>query len=210
MVGDGAFDEGIGWECLSFAVLHRLPLLVLCENNGYAAHTGPARRGAPDLVSERARAFGLPARVLDGNDPLQLVDRLGAAIAGLRAGSGPVFCELQTYRTCSHVGPENDDILGYRSAAEIAKWRLRDPLAYLAEVLRAQGVTAAALAALQAELDAEIQAAYAEARAAPPPRPDELERLALPAGDAPNAPPFLDGAETGFRAGQAEARLAPY
>lgn len=216
VVGDGAFDEGIGYECLSFAALHRLPLLVICENNGYAAHTGLRARGMPDQVAARAGAFGLPVQVLDGNDPLLLARRLGEAVARIRAGGGPEFCELQTYRTCSHVGPESDDGLAYRSAAELAKWRLRDPIPWLAQVLRADGVAEAAFAELRAAVDARVQAAYAAAQAAPPPDAEVLARLTLPAGDAQPAGgtkaclPFVEVVETAFQAGQAEARLAPY
>lgn len=210
VVGDGAFDEGIGYETLSFAALHRLPLLVLCENNGFAAHTGLHDRGAPDLIGERARAFGVATHVMDGNDPLQLAARLGAVVAAMRAGGGPAFCEVQTYRTCSHVGPESDDILGYRAPEEVIKWRLRDPLRFLEEVLAARGIAAADLAALRGELDAEIQAAYAAAQAAPPPSPEDLDRFVQPSGDAAPGLPFIEVVETGFRGGQAEARLAPY
>ncbi|MFC3227263.1 thiamine pyrophosphate-dependent dehydrogenase E1 component subunit alpha [Marinibaculum pumilum] len=210
VVGDGAFDEGIGFEVLSFAALHRLPLLVLCENNGYAAHTGLADRGAPDLISTRARAFGVPVHVMDGNDPLQLLARLGPLCDGIRGGGGPVFCEVLTYRTCSHVGPESDDALGYRPPEEVAKWRLRDPLLMLESVLQDQGATAAELAALRDELDAGIQAAYAAAQAAPAPAPADLDRFVQPAGDAQVAIPFTEVVETAFRGGQAEARLEPY
>ncbi|MEQ8345779.1 MAG: thiamine pyrophosphate-dependent dehydrogenase E1 component subunit alpha [Sneathiellaceae bacterium] len=210
VTGDGAFDEGIGFEVLSFAALHRLPLLVLCENNGYAAHTSLAARGAPDLISSRARAFGVPVHVMDGNDALQLAGRLGGICDGIRAGGGPVFCEVLTYRTCSHVGPESDDGLGYRPADEVAKWRLRDPLLHLEAVLRGQGVADGALDALRLELDAEIQAAYAAAQQAAPPTLHDLQAHSAAAGDSDVAIPFIEVVETAFRGGQAEARLEPY
>src|SRR5712691_6769223 len=76
VIGDGVFDEGITYEAFNLAALHRLPLLIICENNKYAAHTGLKRRLSTPSLTERARAFGLPAERLDGNEPELLLAAL--------------------------------------------------------------------------------------------------------------------------------------
>src|SRR2546430_936291 len=121
--GDGATEEGVFAESLNFAVLKRLPILFVCENNQYAIPTHQSRRQGTQAIVERARAFGLPAERLDGNDLFRLVERAGEAVARVRAGEGPRFLEVMTYRWREHVGPGCDYHLGFRSEEEAAPGR---------------------------------------------------------------------------------------
>jgi TPP-dependent pyruvate/acetoin dehydrogenase alpha subunit len=169
--GDGASEEGVFAESLNFAVLKRLPILFVCENNGYAIHTHQTRRQGAPAICERARAFGLPAERIDGNDILLLCDRAKETVARIRAGRGPHFLEVLTYRWKEHVGPNEDYHLGYRTDGEAAPWIDADPLRRLSETIEP-----AARARLEKEVEEEIAAAFAFAEASPFPEPDELFR----------------------------------
>jgi len=133
--GDGATEEGAFAETLNFAVLKRLPMLFVCENNGYAIHTSQAKRqGKPDIRG-RAEAYGLNAERLDGEDVPGLANHSAEVIAKLRAGEGPWFFEVDTYRWREHVGPGKDYQLGYRSEAECEVRIANDPVIKLAAEL---------------------------------------------------------------------------
>src|SRR5262249_851975 len=119
VIGDGVFDEGITYEVFNLAALHRLPMLIICENNRYAAHTALEQRQANPLLAEHAEVFGLPIARLDGNDCELLYETLSRIVPEIRSGKGPCFIEIETYRHCGHVGPGDDSGLGYRSADEI-------------------------------------------------------------------------------------------
>ena len=179
--GDGALDEGVFYESLNFAALRRLPVLFVCENNGYAIHTHQrTRQFRPDACA-RAAALGIPtARVEDG-DVLAIAEEARAAVDAMRGGgsdAGPRFLECLTYRWKEHVGPAEDWSLGYRDPAEAAPWRKKDSV----EVVGAK-LDNAARAHLDAEIEAEIADAFAFAEASPFPGPEELHRDVF--GDAP-------------------------
>ena len=165
VIGDGVFDEGVTYEVFNLLALHRLPMLIICENNKYAAHTAIDRRQAhPELV-ERARSFGLPGERLDGNDCELLLEKLGPIVQDIRGGKGPYFLEIETYRYCGHVGPGDDEGMGYRDDAEIAAWKLRDPLVLMHKRLD-NIAERAALEAMAREVDAEVNEAIAAAKRA--------------------------------------------
>jgi TPP-dependent pyruvate/acetoin dehydrogenase alpha subunit len=167
--GDGATEEGVFAETLNFAALKRLPVLFVCENNGYAIHTSQARRqGRPDIAA-KAEAFGVPAERLDGNDPVGLRDRTERALADIRAGGGPRLFEVMTYRWREHVGPGRDFALGYRTEAECEPWVASDPVARLGA-----GLPDDLRAAIEGEVEEEVAAAFAFAEDSPFPGPHEL------------------------------------
>ncbi len=167
--GDGATEEGVFAETLNFAVLKRLPLLFVCENNGYAIHTSQAKRqGVPDICA-RARAYGMPAERLDGNDVLTLRDKAESAIAKLRAGEGPQFIEATTYRWREHVGPGADYHLGYREKSECAPWEENDAVRVLAEQIPTEQ-----RAVIETAVEREITTAFEFAETSPLPHPSEL------------------------------------
>jgi TPP-dependent pyruvate/acetoin dehydrogenase alpha subunit len=167
--GDGATEEGVFAESLNFAVLKRLPILFVCENNRYAIHTHQRLRQGNPAICERARAFGLPAEAIDGNDVLFLCGRARDLVARVRAGEGPWFLEVLTYRWKEHVGPNEDYHLGYRTREEAEPWITNDPLRQLGATLHPD-----IRARLEAEAEEEIAAAFAFAEASPFPEPEEL------------------------------------
>lgn len=167
--GDGATEEGCFTESLNFAALKRLPVLFVCENNGYAIHTPQSRRQATTNICARVRAHGIPAERLDGNDVTGLVERAAEVVEDVRAGAGPQFLEVMTYRWREHVGPGEDYHLGFRPAAEATPWIAGDPLCRLAGSL-----DPAIRAEIEAEIEAEIRAAFEFAEESPEPEPAEL------------------------------------
>ncbi len=122
--GDGAMGQGVVYECLNMAAIWKLPMLFICENNGYAEST-PAEYAlsTPDLA-ERAAAFKMPAFVVDGQDVLEVWRYVGSAVARARAGEGPTFLECKTYRYYGHF--LGDDPHRYRTVEEEMYYRGRD------------------------------------------------------------------------------------
>jgi TPP-dependent pyruvate/acetoin dehydrogenase alpha subunit len=169
--GDGATEEGVFAESLNFAALKKLPLLFVCENNGYAIHTPQAKRqGSLDLCA-KAAAFGVPGRSLDGSDVLALVESAREAVHEVRSGGGPRFLEVKTYRWREHVGPNTDHSLGYRAEDEARPWVERDAVTRLAERLDADQRRR-----IEEEVEAEIKEAFAFAEGSPFPPASELTR----------------------------------
>ncbi len=167
--GDGATEEGVFAETLNFAVLKQLPVLFVCENNGYAIHTAQAKRqGVPDICA-RARAYGMPAERLDGNDVLTLRGKAEAAVAKLRNGEGPQFIEATTYRWREHVGPGGDYHLGYREKAECERAQANDPVRVIGNLLPSETRTR-----IEAAVEREVAAAFEYAETSSFPHPSEL------------------------------------
>jgi TPP-dependent pyruvate/acetoin dehydrogenase alpha subunit len=168
-LGDGASEEGVFAESLNFAALKRLPVLFVCENNGYAIHTSQERRqGKPDICA-RARAYGIPAERIEHNDVLYLFERAKTLTAKIRAGGGPHFLEVMTYRWREHVGPNIDFRLGYRTENEATPWIETDQVTRLESMLPAQRREQ-----IQEEVAAEVEAALIFAEESPEPEPAEL------------------------------------
>jgi TPP-dependent pyruvate/acetoin dehydrogenase alpha subunit len=167
--GDGATEEGVFAESLNFAALKRLPILFVCENNGYAIHTHQSRRQAVPDICARVRAHGIPAERIEDDGVFSLYRRARETTTRIRAGEGPFFLEVMTYRWREHVGPGEDYDLGYRTEAEAAPWRARDPLRRLADRLDPRR-----RADIEVDVDAEIVAAITFAEQSPLPQPDEL------------------------------------
>lgn len=161
--GEGAVAEGEFHESMNLAALWRLPVLFCCENNLYAMGTALGRSESQTDIAVKAAAFAMPAWPVDGMDALAVAEAAGRAVAAVRASGGPCFLELRTYRFRAHsmFDPEL-----YRAKAEVEDWKRRDPIAALDAALRAAGrLDDAALAALEAEVRAEIDDAVAFAEA---------------------------------------------
>jgi pyruvate dehydrogenase E1 component alpha subunit len=161
--GEGAMAEGEFHECLNLAALWELPVLFCCENNLYAMGTALARSEAETDLARRAAAYGVAAWSTDGMDVEAVVHSAERALREVRDGGRPCFVEFRTYRFRAHsmYDPEL-----YRDKAEVAAWRQHDPIDLLVGRMRDAGqLDDAALAALTAEVDAEIDAAVAFADA---------------------------------------------
>ncbi len=174
--GDGATEEGVFHESLNFAVLHSVPTLFVCENNGYSI-TSPLRSRQPAGTSiwERALGYGMPARQVDGNDVFAVRDAAAEAVRSCRDGNGPYLLELPTYRWREHVGPGWDRGTGYRSESEVDSWMRRCPIRSATDALRpVVGDVDERVARWDAEFRSEVRQAAVEAKAAAFP---SVERL---------------------------------
>jgi pyruvate dehydrogenase E1 component alpha subunit len=178
--GDGAYAEGELHETANLAALWRLPLLLVCENNLYAMGTALAREHAQTDLALRAASYGLTSWPVDGMDVHAVRDATRAAAEAIRAGAGPHFLEVRTYRFRAHSMYDSDRD---RDKAEIAAWKERDPVETFAARLTVDGrLDAAARTAMEAEVDAEIDAAVAAAEAAPLEPVEDLTRFVMSEG----------------------------
>ncbi|MFG3521825.1 pyruvate dehydrogenase (acetyl-transferring) E1 component subunit alpha [Nocardia nova] len=174
LFGDGAMAEGEFHECMNLAALWRLPVLFACENNRYAMGTALAREHAATDLALRATGYGMAAWPVDGMDATAVAAATRRAVTSIRAGGGPCFLELRTYRFRAHSLYDADR---YRDKAEIARWRERDPLRLLTERLRDAGeLTDEDVRRYEAQADEELDAAIAAAEAAPAEPVSELTR----------------------------------
>jgi acetoin:2,6-dichlorophenolindophenol oxidoreductase subunit alpha len=166
--GDGATNQAYFFECMNFAKVLELPLVLVCENNWYGEFTPMQQVTAGADIAKRAEPFAVPARVVDGNDLFAVVDAAREAIERARAGGGPTLLECQTYR---HYGHSKSDPGAYRPPEEVERWKARDPLPIARRRLAEGGVPAGALDAVDAAARRELEAAVAAALAAPYPDP---------------------------------------
>jgi TPP-dependent pyruvate/acetoin dehydrogenase alpha subunit len=138
--GDGASNTGSFHECLNMASLWKLPVVLVCENNGYAEFTPMSAHTVVSHVSVHGEPYGIPARIIDGNDVLAVLEAGRAAVARARDGGGPTIVECLTYRLRGHyVG----DPASYREAAEVAEWRDKDPIRRFGGWLQQRGTIGA-------------------------------------------------------------------
>lgn len=169
--GDGATEEGVFFESLNFALLRKLPVLFVCENNGFSVNTPLKVRQVPVSILDRVRAWGIPVEKIEGNDVLALHERVEKAIPAIRSGGGPRFFECMTYRWREHVGPNEDYDFGFRTRSEAEPWIKGDQVARLGAL-----VGSPARNEIEREVEAEIQAAIEFAEKSPFPPAEELTR----------------------------------
>jgi 2-oxoisovalerate dehydrogenase E1 component len=168
--GDGAVDEGVFHESINFASLKKLPILFVCENNFYSIHSRQLDRQPLANIVERARANGVRAERIEDGDVLKIYAKAQSAVDEIRrTGIGPWFFECMVYRWKEHVGPHDDFDKGYRSREEADTWFQSDPVRRLGALLMPD-----VRAKIEADVDAEIQDAFAFAEASPFPDESEL------------------------------------
>ncbi len=172
--GDGTTNIGSFHEALNMAVVWRLPVVFVCENNRYMEYTPiEAVTAVARPAADRASAYGLEPIVVDGNDVDAVYGVARTAIDRARNGDGPSLVEALTYR---HGGHSRADPGTYRPDDEVKAWLARDPLVIDRARLLDAGAGEAALAAIEAEAGAEVAAAEAEAKAGPEPTLADLDR----------------------------------
>jgi pyruvate dehydrogenase E1 component alpha subunit len=165
--GDGAANEGAFGECLNIASLWRLPLVFLCENNGYGL-TVPVAEHLAGSVCRRAEGYDVLAREVDGNDVLAVYGATASAVQHARSGNGPVVLEARTYRM---TGFSTGDRGGYQPEDEMARWSSHDPIDRLRRQLNVDGaLDAGAWDAVNRRARDEVAAAIAFAHASPYPQ----------------------------------------
>jgi pyruvate/2-oxoglutarate/acetoin dehydrogenase E1 component/TPP-dependent pyruvate/acetoin dehydrogenase alpha subunit len=167
--GDGATEEGAFYETLNFAALHALPILFVCENNGYAIHEPIAKRQAPRDLCTVSGVLGVPGERIGDGDIFAIRAAAGRAVAAIRRGEGPRFLECVVYRWREHVGPNEDYDQGYRPRSEAEPWIENDQVARLGAMLEAS-----VRQRIDDQVEGEVDAAVCFAEESPVPPPQEL------------------------------------
>jgi TPP-dependent pyruvate/acetoin dehydrogenase alpha subunit len=161
--GDGAMNQGYIFECLNFCQVLKLPLLLVCENNGYGEYT-PFRSVTAGEIRARAEVMEVPAETIDGMSVWTVREAAARALAHVREGNGPAFVEALTYR---FVGHSRSDPGAYRPEGELEDWMGRDPIVVLRAQLEADGVDTARLVELERESADELERMREHGLAAP-------------------------------------------
>lgn len=135
-LGDGASSEGDMNEAMNFAGVFRAPVIFLCQNNQYAISVPVKQQTAAETIAQRAIGFGFEGIRVDGNDVLAVYSATAAALKKAYAGKGPTLIECFTYRLGNHT--TSDDASKYRSDAEVAAWKKKDPVPRFRKFLEAK------------------------------------------------------------------------
>jgi TPP-dependent pyruvate/acetoin dehydrogenase alpha subunit len=170
--GEGATATGPFHEGLNFAAVHKLPLIVVVENNQYAYSTPVELEVPTETVADRAKGYGIPGYCIDGNDVLEVYNTTCAALEHARAGKGPVLIECVTYRLQGHADHDETRARQYRPVEEIEMWEERDPLPRYRQYLLKTGLFREdELPEPPADLVEQIQKAIEYAISSPDPEP---------------------------------------
>jgi acetoin:2,6-dichlorophenolindophenol oxidoreductase subunit alpha len=173
--GDGANNEGAFHEALNMASIWRLPVVFVCENNGYGMSTSVGRSTAVPNIADRAAAYGMPGVIVDGNVLSEVAEAAHEAVERARSGEGPTLIECKTYR---YRGHSKSDRNRYRTKEEIEQWMTsRDPIAlFEAELLEFGVLDAAGIEAIRTDVEREIADGIAFAKESPAPDIANLTR----------------------------------
>ena len=168
--GDGAANTGAAHEALNLAGVWDLPVVFVCENNLYAEFTPQSVHTKGGVIAERARGYGMRGLRVDGNDVPAVFAAAAEAVELARGGQGPTLIEAMTYRFRGH---HEGDPMAYRQKAELEEWRAKDAIPRFRGWLGDRGwLTDAENARLEAEVQAEVDAATEFARQSPWPAPE--------------------------------------
>ena len=127
--GDAAIEAGVFYESVNFAIIHKLPVLFICENNLYSVYSGlEVRQPKKRKIFKMVKAFGIETNHGDGNNVQEVSSYVKIARDKIFSGQGPQFLEFDTYRWREHCGPNYDNDIGYRDEEEFLEWVKKDPL----------------------------------------------------------------------------------
>mgnify|MGYP000557166348 CR=1 FL=1 len=173
-IGDGAIEEGVVHESFNLAKIQKAPMLFVIENNLFASHMHISLRQPSDMISRFAIANDIPHKLVDGNDVVAVAKASKELIDDIRAGKGPGFIELVTYRWYGHVDWRDDVDVGVdRSLDDINSWKARDPILRLSKsMIKAKMWSMEQENDLNNMLDKEIQIAWEKAMNDPYPSSD--------------------------------------
>ncbi|HYJ15677.1 MAG TPA: thiamine pyrophosphate-dependent dehydrogenase E1 component subunit alpha [Candidatus Limnocylindria bacterium] len=170
--GDGAGQSGPFHESLNIASLWQLPVIFVCENNGYAEFTPLSAHTKIERLAQHAKTYGIPADTVDGNDLFAVRATMRKAVDQCRAGKGPIFVECLTHRMRGHY---EGDPAKYRELSQLAEWKKKDPIARVAGALKRQkALTDKELAKMASEAQALAERAAQFALASPWPQADAV------------------------------------
>ncbi|PLP57651.1 pyruvate dehydrogenase (acetyl-transferring) E1 component subunit alpha [Mesorhizobium loti] len=172
--GDGANNEGAFHEALNMAAVWKLPVIFVCENNGYGMSTSTERSTAVKNIADRASAYAMPGVIVDGNNFSEVAEAADAAVERARAGEGPTLIESKTYR---YRGHSKSDRNRYRTKEEIEDWMAnRDPIALFEAELKEFGIIDdAGIEAVREAVKKEIADGIEFAKESPSPEICDLE-----------------------------------
>ena len=171
--GDGATSEGDFNEALNFAGVYQAPVVLVVQNNGWAISVPRHKQSVAATLAARGAGFGIPAKLVDGNDILAVYDTMRQAVERARSGQGPTLVETLTYRIGAHTTA--DDPTRYRDPAEVESWRAKDPIVRFQKFLIAGDLLDEQRAQqIVEELEEEVNEAVRIAEAMPPMAPDSF------------------------------------
>jgi pyruvate dehydrogenase E1 component alpha subunit len=169
--GDAAVEAGVFFESVNFAVVKKLPVLFLCENNLYSVYSPlSVRQPEGRSIAKMAEGLGMKSGTGDGNDVTEVYAKTSEALDSIRSGGGPQLLEFSTYRWLEHCGPNYDNDLGYRTEAECLAWKTKEPIARFESVLLTGGIVSAAeVGRMDFDIEREVSLAfeYADASSFP-------------------------------------------
>jgi acetoin:2,6-dichlorophenolindophenol oxidoreductase subunit alpha len=159
--GDGAADEGVFYESVNFAVLKRLPVIFVLENNQYSVCSHISARQAGDSIFHAMPDDLLFSNIIDGNDVLEVFETARQAAERARTGLGPSFIECKTYRIRGHAGCQSQDFQGYRSVQEVDAWKAKCPVdSHRKKLLEGGMITEGEIALMEKKIDSDLDEAF--------------------------------------------------
>ncbi len=171
--GDGASNEGTFHESINMAAVNHLPVIFLCENNQYAISLNVKESTGCENIADRAVGYGIPGYILDGNNVVEVYNKMGEIVDHVRQYGGPVLVEAKTYRMAGHYFGDNEN---YRTREEVANWAEKCPILAAQKVLREQyGMAQEELDAIWQRQKQIVLDACEEAKKDPEPLVDDLE-----------------------------------
>ena len=171
--GDGASNEGTFHESINMAAVNHLPVIFLCENNQYAISLNVKESTGCENIADRAVGYGIPGYILDGNNVVEVYNKMGEIVDHVRQYGGPVLVEAKTYRMAGHYFGDNEN---YRTREEVASWAEKCPILAAQKVLREQyGMAQEELDAIWQRQKQIVLDACEEAKKDPEPLVDDLE-----------------------------------
>ena len=173
LFGDGAGQSGPFHESLNIASLWQLPVIFICENNGYAEFTPLSAHTKIERLAQHAKTYAIPASTVDGNDLFAVRGAMTNAVEKCRSGKGPVFVECLTHRMRGHY---EGDPARYRELSQLAEWKKKDPIARVARALKSRhAITEAQLDSIESEARALVEKAAEFSLASPWPTVNDVD-----------------------------------
>lgn len=173
--GDGAGQAGPFHESLNIASLWQLPVIFVCENNGYAEFTPLAAHTKIERLAQHAKTYGIPASTVDGNDLIAVREAIKKAVEKCRAGKGPVFVECLTHRLRGHY---EGDPAKYRELSQLAEWKKKDPIARVVRLLKnKKAIIDKQLEEIERQAREQVEKAAEFSLSSPAPAPSEVDSL---------------------------------
>ncbi len=174
-LGDGAADEGVLYESINLAILKKLPVIYIYENNQFSVCSRVSARQSGEIIFHATPLEQMFTKIVDGNAILEIYEAAREAVLRARNGHGPSFIECKTYRLRGHAGAGSDAKLGYRSAEEIGFWKSKCPVTTFCEELLKKGlITQNEIQDMEKDIDLEIDETFRFAQESPLPKGEHI------------------------------------